>query len=121
MLAQAVQNLTEAHVNVAILGGNNQKLRSVPLDGEQFVAVLGGMNINLREANMPEALKLSVFAVLGGVNVYVPRGTDVVFSGFSLFGGRRFQPQHDHTEIRSVLYLAAVSVFGGVNVIEADS
>lgn len=107
-------------MNIAILGGSSHRLRSAPLDGEQFVTVLGGMNIDLREVDMPEALRLSVLAALGGVNVYVPRGTDVVFSGFSLFGGRTFRHQGEPSQIRSVLYLHAVSVLGGVNVVEAD-
>lgn len=109
-------------MNLALLGGVNEAPLSVPQDGEQLIAVMGGVEIDLSRVQLPESLSLSALAFMGGIKIIVPRGTDVVFRGFAFMGGRAFKRPRERTaeETRSVLYLDAVAVMGGVEVIEAD-
>jgi|GEM_PF-3924022 len=108
-------------MNLAVFGGSEQMLRSVPQDGEQYIAALGGIKVDLSQLDLPETLRLSALAFMGGVEMIVPRGTDVVMSGFSLFGGREYKVRRDYpaTETRTVIYLNAVAVLGGITVKEA--
>ena len=66
---------------------------------------------------------MSAFAFAGGIKLRVPHGTDIELSGFSLMGGREVKPLRDRSpeEVRTVLYLNAVAIMGGVEVIEAES
>src|SRR5215210_7316555 len=112
----------EVAMNIAVFGGVQDRPVVVPGDGEQLIAAFGGVDLDLSGLRLPESLRLSALAVMGGIKVIVPRGTDVVLSGFSLMGGRQFRPQPDRSPegIRSVLYLNAVAIMGGVEVREAE-
>jgi hypothetical protein len=71
-------------MNIAVFFNSTQTLRSVPRDGEQYIAVLGDITVDLRQVSLPEALRLSALAILGDVKLTVPAGTDIVWSGFAL-------------------------------------
>ena len=109
-------------MNLALFGGVNQTPLSLPEDGEQLIAAFGGVDLDLSRVRLPETYHLSALAFMGGVKVIVPRGTDVIFKGFSLMGGRKFHPHAESREqdVRSVVYLNAVAIMGGVEVVEAD-
>jgi predicted membrane protein len=113
----------EATMNLAIFGGRKDVLRSVPADGEQVIALFGGAELDLSALVLPESLRLSALAMFGGVKIIVLRDTEVVFRGFALFGGQEFKRLREGPSDgpRSVIYLNAVALFGGVEVIEADS
>ncbi len=109
-------------MNLALFGGVNDTPLSVPEDGEQLIAMFGGVDLDLSRVHLPETLHLSALAFMGGIKIVVPRGTDVVLKGFALIGGRKFRRRSEWSpeDIRSVIYLNAVAVMGGVEVIEAD-
>lgn len=107
-------------MNLAIFGTNKEIARSIPADAAQSIAVFGETKYDLSRVALPESLRMSALALFGSCKVYVPRGTDVVFRGFALFGTQEHK-NHDPypgNEIRSVLYLNAVALFGTVEVIE---
>ena len=109
-------------MNLALFGGVHEAPLSISADGEQLIALMGGVDLDLSRVPLPESLNLSALAVMGGVKIIVPRGTDVVFKGFAFMGGRKFKrhPETRPEDIRSVVYLNAVAIMGGVEVIEAD-
>jgi predicted membrane protein len=108
-------------MNIAIFGGSEELARSVPEDGKQLIAAFGGVKLDLSRLVLPETLNLSALAAFGGIEIIVPRGTDVVLRGFALFGGREVKHSAEPTEVRSVLYLNAVAMFGAVSVVEAEA
>jgi hypothetical protein len=110
-------------MNLTLFGGMKNTLRSAPQDGEQLIAAFGGIDLDLSQITLPESLRMSAFAFAGGIKLRVPRGTDIELSGFSLMGGREVKPLRDRSpeEVRTVLYLNAVAIMGGVEVIEAES
>ena len=109
-------------MNLALLGGVKDSPLSVPEDGEQLVAVMGGVDLDLSHVQLPETLHLSALALMGGIKLIVPRGTDVVLKGFAFMGGRKFRRRAEWQpeDIRSVIYLNAVTIMGGIEVVEAD-
>jgi predicted membrane protein len=113
----------EAIMNLAVFGGRKDLLRSVPADGEQLIALFGGVEYDLSVLELPESLYLSALAMFGGVKIIVPRDTEVVFRGFALFGGQEFKRLREGLSDgpRSVIYLNSVALFGSVEVIESDS
>lgn len=107
-------------MELAIMGGVKD-LRRTPLnDGEQFIAAMGGIEIDLTQAPMREHMVISALAFMGGVVLKVPRGVDVTFSGFALMGGRNYKrlqgEQARDTYAR--LHVHAVAIMGGIEVIE---
>lgn len=73
---------------VAILSGFERKGRwTVPRRFTSF-ACLGGGEIDLREANFADReVVINCVAVMGGVNVVVPPGVEVVVRGIGIMGG----------------------------------
>jgi hypothetical protein len=103
---------------VAVFSGAKRAGRWRPARRETAVAVFGGVEIDLRDAELPvDGIRLSAWAVFGGVDVKAPEGTRVEMSGLALFGGRNVQG--DDVLIGPdalVLRVHGVAIFGGVNV-----
>jgi hypothetical protein len=73
---------------VAIMGGSHRRGRFRAVGTINAVAVMGGDEIDLREAEIEGGeLALSLFAFMGGANIYVPDSVDLEVGGFSFMGG----------------------------------
>jgi hypothetical protein len=73
---------------VAILSGFERKGRWTVPRRFNSVAFMGGGEIDLREANFADReVVVNVVAVMGGVNVIVPPGVEVVVRGIGIMGG----------------------------------
>jgi Cell wall-active antibiotics response 4TMS YvqF len=73
---------------VAIMGGSRRRGRFRTEGSVNSIAIMGGDEIDLREAEIEGGhLMLNMFALMGGTTLYVPDSIDVEVSGFSLLGG----------------------------------
>ena len=73
---------------VAIMGGSQRRGRFRTVGSINAVAIMGGDEIDLREAEIEGGeLTLNLFALMGGSNIYVPDSVDVEVGGFSIMGG----------------------------------
>src|SRR5688500_5327824 len=97
------------------MGGSN--LRGRWLAGRKLasIAIMGGGCIDLRNAVLTEGeLRITVFALMGGVDVVVPPGIDVELSGFALMGGNDSQvPHQDLPPGARRVHVRAISIMGG--------
>lgn len=74
---------------VAIMGGEDRRGRWKVSRRTTAVAVMGGIDLDLRDALLEhDVVEITAWAVMGGVTVVVPEGIPVEFSGFMLMGGR---------------------------------
>ena len=75
---------------VAIMGGSHRRGRFRTVGSINAVAVMGGDEIDLREAEIEGGeLTLNLFALMGGSNIYVPDSVEVEVGGFSVMGGHQ--------------------------------
>jgi hypothetical protein len=72
---------------VAIMGGEQRKGRWRPARRTNAVAVMGGIDIDLREAELADGAEILAIPFMGAVTVVVPEGVSVEMSGFALMGG----------------------------------
>ena len=73
---------------VAIMGGSHRRGRFRTVGSINAVAIMGGDEIDLREAEIEGGeLTLNLFALMGGSNIYVPDSVEVEVGGFSIMGG----------------------------------
>jgi len=72
---------------VAIMGGEQRKGRWRPSRRTNAIAVMGGVDIDLREAELADGAEILAIPVMGAVTVIVPEGGSVEMSGFALMGG----------------------------------
>jgi predicted membrane protein len=71
----------------AILGAYRRSLRSQNFRGGEITAVLGGVEIDLRQASINGEAVLRVFAIWGGIDIKVPPDWTVVLQGTPILGG----------------------------------
>jgi len=100
---------------VAIMGGSQRRGRIRPASVINTVAIMGGDEIDLRDAEVDaNGLRLNMFAIMGGSTIYLPNTVDVEISGFSLLGGN--QERGAASEPRPgapVVHIRSFSFMGG--------
>jgi Domain of unknown function (DUF1707)/Cell wall-active antibiotics response 4TMS YvqF len=103
---------------VAIMGGSHRRGRFRAVGSINAVAIMGGDEIDLREAEIEGGeLTLNLVAIMGGSNIYVPDSVDLEVGGFSLMGGheeigRELRPRPGAPVIRLRIY----TLMGGASV-----
>src|SRR5215813_10599256 len=74
--------------SVAVLSGARRTGRWVVPRTYVGVAVMGGIELDLREAQFAEPeVTIHAYALMGGIEITVPEDVDVDVSGFALMGG----------------------------------
>ena len=73
---------------VAIMSGSNRHGRFRLGGSVTSIAIMGGDNIDLREAEIDDdEVDIYAFSLMGGTDIYVPDTVEVVVDGFALMGG----------------------------------
>jgi Domain of unknown function (DUF1707)/Cell wall-active antibiotics response 4TMS YvqF len=73
---------------VAIMAGSHRRGRFRAVGSINAVAIMGGDEIDLRDAEIEGGeLTLNLYAFMGGANIYVPDSVETEVGGFSLMGG----------------------------------
>jgi predicted membrane protein len=103
---------------VAVLGGHKERVRSASWHGGRATAVMGGVELDLRDAHAaPEGAVLHVSTFMGGVSVTVPESWEVTMHGTPFLGGFEDKTRHGTTtEEASKLEITGTMVLGGVEV-----
>jgi len=102
---------------IQFMGGTKTVVTASDFKGGQATAVMGGCEIDLRHASMPEgrAVVLDTFAFWGGIEIKVPEEWEVVSQGNALLGGfvnnARSRPGAQRR-----LVVTGLAIMGGVEV-----
>lgn len=73
---------------VAMMGGTEKRGRWRVAEQVNAVAIMGGHDIDLRDAELTsDDTTIVAVSVMGGMDIYVPDTIDVEISGFSIMGG----------------------------------
>ena len=100
----------------AILGGGDYKNNTEDLKGVVAEAILGGLSIDLRDANITEDIVLELTAVLGGIDIFIPDNVRVeIISGVPVLGG--FEHKINRNAISGPkVRIKYTAVLGGIEV-----
>lgn len=104
--------------SVSVFGGNHHKIYSKNFKGGDVVAVFGGSDINLTQADFEGVVKLDIVAIFGGVKIVIPPGWEVKSEVTAIFGGidDKRTLGVPAAEPRKVLIIEGVAMFGGVDI-----
>ena len=103
---------------VAIMSGSHRHGRFRAVGSINAVAVMGGDEIDLREAEIEGGeLTLNVFTLMGGANIYIPDSIEVEVGGFSAMGGNtevgveRLRPGAPRVTIRAYNLMGGATIY----------
>jgi len=78
----------ERELVIAVLGGTGRKGRWSPARNNFVISVMGGAELDFREAVLPPGVtEVRIYTVWGGVEIVVPPDLHVESRGFALMGG----------------------------------
>jgi hypothetical protein len=103
---------------VAIMGGSQRRGRFRAVGSVNSVSIMGGDEIDLREAEIEGGeLTLNMFALMGGAMVYIPDSVELELSGFSLMGGNtEVGSQRSPRPGAPVIHIRSWNVMGGATI-----
>ena len=103
---------------VGILGGGDRKGRWRIASRSTVVNVLGGADLDLRDAMIDSnETVITVVSILGGSDIIVPEGVEVELGGFAILGGNDLKVEGPRPRSGApVVRVRAFSLLGGTDV-----
>lgn len=102
---------------VAILGGASRKGVWQPPRHLRVFSMMGGVELDFTEAEMPPGTtEVTVFTIMGGVDITVPPGLNADVAGIPLMGGFDDKSAGTVDPDAPTLKVRGVAIMGGVDV-----
>lgn len=111
--------VAERELVIAIMGGAGRKGRWSPARNNFVISVMGGAELDFREAILPPGVtEVQIYTMWGGVDIVVPPDLHVESHGFAIMGG------FDHAAEDAVapgpeaptLRITGFAIMGGVDI-----
>ncbi len=112
-------NVPEREFAVALMGGTARKGHWTPARKNYVVAVMGGADLDFREAALgPGVTEVQVYTMWGGVDIVVPPGVNVETRGIAIMGGfeSRGETEGPVGVDAPTIRVTGVALMGGVDV-----
>lgn len=106
---------------IAVFSGIEKRITGKHFSGGRMVAIFGGIEIDLWQAEMEgDEAVLQIDAIFGGVEIRVPDTWLVTSHGQGVFGGyndsTRLRPATDPSQPKKTLVIRGAAIFGGVEI-----
>lgn len=98
------------------MSGSEQRIVSSNYTGGKATAIMGGVELDLRDAVIKKTATLDVFALMGGVDVKVPAGVVVKSQVLAILGGVETKADTKAAKDAPVLLITGTVALGGVEV-----
>jgi hypothetical protein len=106
-----------SHGAAAIMGGFSRKGDWVVPKQFSAVAIMGGGEIDLREARFAEPIvTISVVAIMGGIEITAPEDATVCVTGIGIMGGFDHSASGSGVTGGPTIIVNGVAIMGGVDV-----
>ena len=103
---------------VSVMGGADRKGRWRVPHKMTVVSLMGGCDLDLRQAQIEhDEVRITVFTIMGGTDVYVPEGIEADVGGVAIMGGNG---EHGHDPPprpgTPIIRLRLITLMGGADV-----
>ncbi len=101
---------------VSILGGQKRLVLSKNFKGGEVVAVLGGIELNLSQADFQNTIVMEVVQIFGGTKLIIPANWDIITDTVAILGGVDDKRVPTGLPPEKTLVLKGVTIFGGIEI-----
>jgi surface polysaccharide O-acyltransferase-like enzyme len=107
----------DAYIRTFALFSGAELRPTVPFEGADVTAIMGGVKLDLSNAPMArDTAVIDVFALMGGTEIFVPRDWDVTVRVVSLMGGCSDKRRPATGPATRHLIIQGMAVMGGVEI-----
>lgn len=102
-----------------IMGGTNKKIFSKQFEGGRLTCIMGGAQLDFTEADIAANSVISVFILMGGLQLRVPKEWNVIIDVFPIMGGVEDQITKFPTTVvnpEKKIFLTGNVAMGGVEI-----
>lgn len=111
------QGLGDAYIRTFAVFSGSELRPTVPFQGADLTAVMGGVKLDLSNAPMAhDTAVIDVFTLMGGAEIFVPREWDVTVRVVSLMGGVSDKRRPSTLPATKHLIIQGMAVMGGVEI-----
>ncbi len=111
---------SEAYLHAfSIMSGHELKPTTTPFQGADLAAVMGGVTLDLTAAQMAgDTVTIDVFAVMGGIEIYVPRDWNVTTKVIAFMGAcvDKRRPPATGVPATKTLVIRGFAFMGGIDI-----
>jgi uncharacterized membrane protein YhaH (DUF805 family) len=113
----APEGTGDAYIRAFAVFSGSELRPSVPFEGADLTAVMGGVKLDLSGAPMArDTAVIDVFTLMGGTEIFVPRDWDVTVRVVSLMGGCSDKRRPSTVPATRHLIIQGLAVMGGVEI-----
>lgn len=113
---RAVSDQRDSVTAVAIVGGVSRGINSRSFKGGDVTAIMGGCELDLRQAAIDGEAVIDVFAMWGGIEIRVPEDWTVIVQAIPLMGGVDDQTRPTQGAARHRLVVRGFVLMAGVEI-----
>ena len=110
----ALEKAKENEEYYATFSGEKLNFEGDTFNGASLNAIFGGIDLNLKKADIKNETNINTTSVFGGINIFVPDNVNVEIKSTSLFGG--VTNKVENKENQPTIKIRAFCLFGGVEV-----
>jgi hypothetical protein len=104
-------------VTLALLSGATRKGLWYPPKRMKVVAIMGGVDLDYSQAQIPPGISnIDIFALMGGVNIFVPEGVNVEVTGIPIMGGIDNRAASSGKLGAPTIKVNAITLMGGLDI-----
>ena len=101
---------------VAMFGGTEMKFAGEVFEGAELNAIFGGLDCDLRGAQITGDCVINISAIFGGIDIFLPDTVNVKIHTTSIFGGVSDETKRPFDASKPTVYVRGLALFGGADV-----
>lgn len=101
---------------IAILGAQNINYDGKKFAGCDIVAVLGGVEIDLRNAIIEKNVEISAITILGGGEIFLPKNVQVKVTSLPILGGIDNKVKNQISNNAPTVHVNVTCILGGLGI-----
>ncbi len=117
MILLNLGEIKDYDVTLALLSGTTRKGLWYPPKRMKVVAIMGGVDLDYSQAQIPPGVSnIDIFALMGGVNIFVPEGVNVEVTGIPIMGGIDNRAASSGKLGAPTIKVNAITLMGGLDI-----